>query len=1024
MATRRERVVLDLEDNYTAGVIRAAAATKLLDGSLDRLSVSAVRSGRSLDVPADGAAKVETNSRRSGAEIDKLSGRLRLLTDVALILGPALAPLGAAAVGGIVAMSAQLGSLAGALGVTILAVNGLGDGLKALDKYQLEPTTENLAKLHEELDKLGPAGEDFVRFLDSIEPNLKTLQAAAREGLLPGAQEGIEALLQRLPELRKLIRGMATEMGDLSSDAGAALGGERFDAFFKYLRTDGIQILSDTSRTIGNLAEATANLFVAFGGISTDFSGGLLDFSKGLAEASSNLEANAGFQEFVQYIETEGPHALETLGSLGNAMLQIVEATAPLGGPVLTIVGTFADTVAMIADSDIGTPLFAGAAALALLNRSMTVTASLQAATFGGPAVAKIKGYVAGLGEVTTAQQRAQMSATQLDAANARTSRNFGKFALPAAGLALSMSGVAESTGLSNTAMLSMVGPWGTAAGLALDLWHATDGLDDAMASMDTARASGNIDAFAASIENARSELEKASDNTILGTRMFGDTLGGISNAIAPLSNVTHTMAGLTGAGNEMADAIAENEEHLLAMSEAEERVAAGATAAIGPLRFMRVASQENAEAAAEQATAMNAAVEAMRGMREEALRSANAELDYQQSIDDANKALKENGKTVDQTTDKGRNNLRALYNLAGAWNGQSEVIKDNAGALRAARENFVETATSMGMAEGAARRLSRELFEIPTKRQIDITLDSGQATAALRALKARLDSIKSKTVQVNVVSNVRPQGGPQPVDEAVKDPRRQPRSGRGSDPLDKMTDPLGLVTSRGAASAAAKAELYGLAAHARDASNGLRALNAQLRMAEKRLEKAKAARDEAIARRDAVSSGIVQGLTTDIWEAPEGGTATPQTALAALQMQKARAQRLVVAIKTLKAKGITGPFLAEIIGTGDVERAEMMATLDIGTLGTFTATFNETQSALAAAALAGGNAAFGDDVKTTTKELRDIQKEVKGLREDLKAADKNNQKGHDRNADRVTAGVNGAASSGHRRGYNNGGRR
>ena len=105
------------------------------------------------------------------------------------------------------------------------------------------------------MEKLGPAGEDFVRFLDSIEPNLNTLQNAAREGLLPGAQEGIEALMQRLPELRKTIRDMAETMGDLSTEAGEALAGERWDAFFRYLRTDGIKILDEHVRTMGDLAE-------------------------------------------------------------------------------------------------------------------------------------------------------------------------------------------------------------------------------------------------------------------------------------------------------------------------------------------------------------------------------------------------------------------------------------------------------------------------------------------------------------------------------------------------------------------------------------------------------------------------------------------------------------------------------------------------------------------------------------------------------------------------------------------------
>jgi hypothetical protein len=67
-------------------------------------------------------------------------------------------------------------------------VQGLGDALKALDAYQLAPTQKNLAKMREEMDKLGPAGASFVTFLDSLEPQFRALQETARAGMLPGVE--------------------------------------------------------------------------------------------------------------------------------------------------------------------------------------------------------------------------------------------------------------------------------------------------------------------------------------------------------------------------------------------------------------------------------------------------------------------------------------------------------------------------------------------------------------------------------------------------------------------------------------------------------------------------------------------------------------------------------------------------------------------------------------------------------------------------------------------------------------------
>lgn len=761
--------------------------------------------------------KTENQAKRTGNEIDKLSGRLRVMTDALLIGAPALTAFGAGAVGGIVALSAELGAAVSAVGVTVLAVKGLGDGLKALDAYQLEPTKENLAKLNEEMGKLGPSGAEFVRFLDSIEPNLKSLQNAAREGLLPGAEQGIDALLQRLPELRKIIRLTATEVGNLAAGGGKAVAGEGFDAFFKYLRTDGIKILDDTAKTAGNLAQALGNVFVGFGPMSSDFSGGLLKFSQGLEKASENLGTSAGFQQFVSYIETEGPHALETLGSLANAFLQIVEATAPLGGPVLEVIGKMADIIAKIADSDIGTPIFAGLAALALLNRAMALTASLQKATFGGPAIAAIKGQASALEalpaafrESTAAQEaltaaqaqyaaEARVYSAQLQAQNRLRAQGFtmsaeaearladslsrvelanygvttaterstvaqkeqaavtgrmtsqGLKAGAATGaLALAMSGVADSAGLSNTAMLSLAGPWGAAAGFALDLWHATDGLDDAMKNLKLAEASGDADALAAALKGTNSELDKANANTILGTGAFGSFAGGIVNTIAPTSNLEKFMGALTGKTGDLSDEADKAQAQLERLAGSNDRVANAARNVVGPMRDFRVASEQSSEAATEQAAAIEDAVKAMRDQRAEASRALNAQLNYQAAIDDASQAIKDNGKNFDITTEKGRANRQTLYALADGWNAQSDAAKNAKGSLKAARDGFIDTAEQMGATAGQAKKLADRLFEIPPKRTTEINLTGiDNATNKAVGLKAILDGLHSKDINI-----------------------------------------------------------------------------------------------------------------------------------------------------------------------------------------------------------------------------------------------------------------------------------
>jgi hypothetical protein len=192
VTTRRERVVLELEDNFTAGRARAAAT---------RRSQARDRRSQRCRVALEAAAASRRSRRtstacrsrpsRAASEIDKYSGRLRLLADVALVLGPAASwP----------ALVWRDGVSAGVAG---LALYGLGDALTALNKYQLDPTAANLKTLNQEMAKAGPAGREFVLFLDSLGPKLTDLQMVARAGFLPGLQQGIESLMTRFPEVRR-----------------------------------------------------------------------------------------------------------------------------------------------------------------------------------------------------------------------------------------------------------------------------------------------------------------------------------------------------------------------------------------------------------------------------------------------------------------------------------------------------------------------------------------------------------------------------------------------------------------------------------------------------------------------------------------------------------------------------------------------------------------------------------------------------------------------------------------------------
>jgi len=107
----------------------------------------------------------------------------------------------------------------------------------------------------------------------------------------------------------------------------------------------------------------------------------------------------------------------------------------------------------------------------------------------------------------------------------------------------------------------------------------------------------------------------------------------------------------------------------------------------------------------------------------------------YQAALDAATDALKENGRTLDITTEKGRNNQEALDSVAssaGEW--ASSVLKATGDQQRAnsilqdGRQQYIDMAMAMGMGREEATKLANEIIKIDGKNTIDVKVDGVKA--------------------------------------------------------------------------------------------------------------------------------------------------------------------------------------------------------------------------------------------------------------------------------------------------------
>ena len=702
-------------------------------------------------------------------EIDTTNDRTAWLAQGILALGPTLAPIGAAAVPVLTGLATQMTAVGLAAGGTGLASNGAGAALGALTDSQLEPTAANMDKLSEAMGKIGPEGEEFVRFVDSLGPQFPELSNLSREGMFPGMTEGIREFMKLMPQVSAIVHEVSVGMGELSANVGKGLNNERFIAFFAYLEDTAKPTLIKLGHSLGNLAEGFASIMVAFGPLSSDFSAGLESMTASFADWAAGLSETQGFSHFVDYIREAGPKVLDFIGSFATAFVEVMEAAAPIGDVMLPILSSLFDVIGRLADTPLG-PAFLGiAAAMSLYGRAAAL-ASITTGGLGGKMLGlsaanaktalSFKGLGANLGIVTrnmlTAGTASERMRTQTQAALVpmkAQGKAMAGFAGQAALLGVVTTGAADKMGLANTASLALAGSWfgpagmaiGAGAGALLDLKEAGSGAYDALAQLQTAVESNNINDITSAIAEQQRALDDMANTDWSSLSDFGGDFA---------ATVSAWMSGdrLAGSIEKQEKAIEAAKKHKVALQDAAEGS-----------RQLDVAMARSAESAEAQARALRAA-------REAASKTAQSFLAFGDSVDDAEVSLGDWITEMAESADA-LNNFQANAEKAadrGLRDGLIAKLQElgPAGALRmkqlanASDRELGRANRAFDKTERAAGRYAHALDGIPRNVKTDIELREEAAASALDPFRAKVDYATPRRIIVIDVQGRMPRTG------------------------------------------------------------------------------------------------------------------------------------------------------------------------------------------------------------------------------------------------------------------------
>lgn len=221
----------------------------------------------------------------------------------------------------------------------------------------------------------------------------------------------------------------------------------------------------------------------------------------------------------------------------------------------------------------------------------------------------------------------------------------------------------------------------------------------------------------------------------------FGALFGEVKDSISAYDEIVLESAGKTKAAT---DATAEQAD----TAKKQEKAIAGSGRAMQ-------------EAAVAQDRLQQATEKAIESQQEQAnlfLGMSDATIGYREAIDDARASVKENGKTLDLSTEKGRKNQEALNKLASSALKQSEAMVESAASAselskqtERQRAELVKAGQAFGLSAEEARAYANRILGIPKAAATKVKAETGTATAAVKGFEARVAALSKTTARPKV---------------------------------------------------------------------------------------------------------------------------------------------------------------------------------------------------------------------------------------------------------------------------------
>jgi hypothetical protein len=731
----------------TAALVALGAAARSLRGDMDDLDGAIRRTGGGMTGLRGRLGTVTTAAGSAGGALDGLRS-------AALLLAPALLPIAAQAIH-VLPLAANFGAAAVAVGVFGAAIAGQVVAIK--DVAEAEKKAAEAVQTHGASSAEAAKAQDAYRAaLSALPPATRTAAAAfsvlsdqyrewsdsLADNTMPVATKAFAAFGAVFPKLTPLVQGTSRELDRFVTIAAGGIQSPGFNRFM-----NSFSEFAEGALRRGNDA--------------------LVRFMRTLDTG----KVSGGFAQFMEYARANGPLVRDVLSNLAEALGNILEGAANVGPGLLVVVNALAGIVAAVPPGAITALL-----QLAIALKAVRLAAAGMAASSAG---------VAAFGVAITAMRVAAAGATgvlpRLGAAIATLSRT-AKIAIAGTGIGLLVIALTELAEASSKAPV--------------DVDRMTTALGEFGR---TGRVAGELKANLGDLSTSIAMVSKsASDNKLATwTSDFGTWIGiaegpGISKAKENVDAVDKSLANLVKNGQaDLAAAAAERLQKAwvagggsvdrfkstmndykasLADAKFEQQLAADAMGLFGQQAL------STSEKLAEQKQSADGLRQAIHALNEAVLMARGGIRGMEAAIDAAAEAARENGRTLDENTEKGRANNQALDNLASSTMKAAEAARENGsswatvnGIYDRGRGKLVESAMQMGLTRKEAKALADQILKTPDK--------TARLKGNLEDLKKKVGDAKREIKSVPESKRSELKGKLDDLQKKVKDAKAQIKS-------------------------------------------------------------------------------------------------------------------------------------------------------------------------------------------------------------------------------------------------------